>query len=241
MRYLAAGAAGIVAAIVGWLVTAWATVVIAGLAGVSDFEGARGMLAFLGIGPLGGLAAMVVAVWVVLRSGRRGLGAGATLARVGLVLAGIAGLAGAAVGVRLATLDTYTDELPPQLEVEVRLPPALAVADRSAIRIALHDGRAPLDALLADPWARTEGGQQVVAGTVELARKTSSRLLAVTLPDGSERLFPLRLGRDPGATAAFGDWQRPAHVARAGEEAVRPAAPDDPVALRVRVRRAGDE
>jgi hypothetical protein len=60
---------GIVAAAAGWFVTAMVAGWLAGLAGMSDFEGARGMFAAFVAGPLGGLAAMLVAIWLVLRVG----------------------------------------------------------------------------------------------------------------------------------------------------------------------------
>ena len=215
------------------------TVWIAGLYGVSDFEGERGMLAFLGIGPIGGLVSMVAAVWLVLRSGSGAAPIGQTLAQVGAVLLGIAGVVGAGIWVRLATVDSHTDQLPPQLEFEVRLPSHMAVADRSAIKIALNTDRNVADAVFVDPWARTEDGHQLIAGVVELALKTSSRLLVVSLPDHTDRLFRLPLSRDPGSTSALGDWHRPDHIATQGDPDVRAAAKDDPVELRFRVRRAG--
>jgi hypothetical protein len=239
--YLKAGVAGVVAAVVGYGVTALLTVWIAGLYGVSDFEGGRGMLAFLGIGPIGGLVSMVLAVWLVLRAGSRGGAIGRTLARVGVVLLGIAGVVGAGVWLRLATVDTYTDELPPQLEFEVRLPTRMTVADRSALKIALNTDRNVADAVFFDPWSRTEDEHQVIAGVVELSLKTSSRLLVVSLPDHTDRLFRLPLSRDPRSTAHLGDWHRPDHIATQGDAEVRRAAKDDPVELRFRVRRAGEE
>jgi hypothetical protein len=238
--YLTAGVAGVLAAVVGYGVTAMLTLWIAGLYGVSDFEGGRGMLAFLGIGPMGGLVGMVVGVWLVLRRGRGRTPLGPTLARAGLVLLGIAAVVGAGVWLRLATIDTYSDTLPPQLEFEVRLPARMAVADRSATRVALNTDRNVADAVFFDPWARTEGEHQVIAGVVELAFKTSSRLLVVSLPDQTDRLYRLPLSRDPASTPTLGDWRRPDHIATQGDAEVRKAATDDPVELRFRVRRAGD-
>src|SRR6185503_17329765 len=106
--YLLAAGAGIVAAVVGWFVSGAVAVWMAGLFGVSDFEGARGMFGFLAVGPIGGLAGMIGAVWLVLRRGRGPAPIGAMLGRVGLVLAGIVALVDAAIGVRFLTLDTYT-------------------------------------------------------------------------------------------------------------------------------------
>ena len=72
--------------------------------------------------------------------------------------------------------------------------------------------------------------------------KTTSRLLVVSLPEQPKRLFRLRLGRDPDATPALGDWQPPDFAHAPGEPSKpRRAAADDPFALRYRVRVAGDE
>jgi hypothetical protein len=238
--YLAAAVAGLVAAVLGWLVTGVVTVWIAGLYGVSDFEGARGMLAFLGVGPLGGLAAMVAAIWLVLRVGRGRAALGPTLARVGGVVVGLAGLAAAAVGVRLYTIDTYTDELPPSLEFEVRLPAASAVADRADVTVEVHTDRNVGDSVFTDPWSRIEDGRQVITGVVPLAFKTSSRLLVVTLPGGRTRLFRLPLSRNPASTATLGEWRHADHVHEEGKEVAKAPA-DDPVEIRYRVRRAGED
>ncbi len=241
MTFLLAGAAGIAAAVLGWLVTGAAAAWIAGVVGMRVFEGARGMFAFLGVGPIGGLVCMVAAVWLVLRGRHGAAPLGATLGRVTLVLAGIAGVAAAGVVLRLQTIDTYTDALPPQLVFEVRLPARMAVADRATIDVELHTDRNTADAVFLDPWSRLEDDGQVIAGVLELAMKTSSRVVVVSLPDGSERLFRLPLSRDPRSTPALGEWRRADHLARKGEADVVAAPKDDPVALRWRVRRAGEE
>jgi hypothetical protein len=239
--YLAAAAAGLVAAVLGWLVTGVATVWITGVFGMSDFEGQRGMFAFLAIGPLGGIAAMVTAIWLVVRAGRGRAALGPALARTGAVVAGLVALAAAAVGVRFLTLDTYTNELPPNLEFEVRLPAANAVADRGDVTVELHTDRNVGDGVLTDPWSRIEDGRQVIAGVVPLAFKTSSRLLVVTVPGGRTRLFRLPLSRDPASTAELGAWRHADHVHDAGQDQPVAAPKDDPVEIRYRVRRAGEE
>jgi hypothetical protein len=240
MAYLWAILAGAAGAVVGWFVTGAVAAWIAALFGMSDFEGGRGMFAFLFVGPIGGLVTMLLAIWAALRVARGREPLVPTLARVGLVLALIAGLVGAGIGLRLATIDTYTDEAPPTLEFEIRVPAAMTPAERSAVRVELHTDRNVGDGYLADPWIRPEGEDQVIAGGVPLAFKTSARLLAVSLPGQPTRLFRLRLARDPRSTPALGDWQPPDFVDTAGPSQPTAAPADDPVALRVRVRRPGD-
>jgi hypothetical protein len=239
MRWVLAIVAGIAAAVAGWLVAAALGGWLAGLAGMSDFEGARGMFAVFVVGPLGGLVAMVLAIWAVLRRGRGGTPLGPTLARVGGVLVAIAGLVAAGLAIGVGMSDTYTNELPPTLEFEVRAPATMVPDRREDVRVALNTDENGADALLTD--LRTEGGDRVIAGSVEMAFKTRSRLLVVHLPDQPVRLFSLSLGRDPASTAALGDWEHAKWIDRQAADARPEAAPtDDPVTLRWRVRRAGD-
>jgi hypothetical protein len=241
VRYALAALAGIVAAIVGWLVTGAVAGWIAGLAGMSDFEGARAFFAFLGVGPIGGLVAMLAAIWWVLRRGRTQERAGATFGRLTGVLVGIAAIVAAGIGLRIATIDTYTNELPPQLEFEVRLPAAWTLEPRDAVKAELHTDRNSADGTLFSPWPRPDGDRQVLVGSVDLAFKTSARIFVFELPGQPTRLFRLTLSRNPSSTPALGAWQAPNHVHRPGTEQPEAAPKDDPVALRWRVRRAGDD
>src|SRR5262249_17723993 len=213
---------------------------IAGLYGMSDFEGERGMFAFLFVGPIGGLLCMIVAIWVVLRSGKRKAPLGATLGRVGLVVAGIAAIVGGGIGLRLLTLDTYSNEAPPTLEFELRMPASMRLPDREAVRAGLDTANDTGESYFSDPWVRTEGDHQVIAGGVPLMLKTSSRLLVVTLPDQPTRLFKLGLSRNPASTPAFGEWRGPDFVDAPGSGGPHAAPAHDPVPLRPRGRRGGE-
>src|SRR5262245_39022266 len=92
---------------------------------MSDFEGERGMFAALFGGPIGGLVCMILARWGALRIGKGKAPLGATLGLIWLVVAGIAAIVGAGIGLRLLTLDTYSNEAPPTLEFELRLPASM--------------------------------------------------------------------------------------------------------------------
>lgn len=242
MVYLLAAVAGVVGAVVGYVVTGVVAVVLAGWYGMSDFEGARGMFAFLGVAPLGGLVGMVGSAWLVLRLGKGAAPLGPTVVRVGGVLAGIAAAAVAAViFVRLQTLDTYTNTAPPTLEFEVRLPAGIALANRDGVQIELHTDRNVGESYFAEPWVRTEGDRQIIAGGVPLMVKTSSRPLVVSLPGESTRLFRLPLSKDPASSGALGDWRRADHVDAPGADGPVAARADDPVELRYRVTRPGED
>lgn len=237
MTYLWALLAGMAGAVAGWFATAVVALWIAGLCGMSDFEGGRGMFAFFGVGPLGGLVGMIGAAWLVLRGGFGPLPIGRVLPRLAAVLAGIAALVAGGVWLRLATLDTYTDSLPPRLEFELRVPAALAGDAPAGVEVELDTDKNVMPALLDDAW-RDDGAMRVVAGSVSLDFKTTSRLLVVSLPDQPRRLFRLRLARDPDSTPALGNWRPPDFTDASSDAQPRPAPADDPIALRVRVRRA---
>ena len=137
------------------------------------------MFAFLGVGPIGGLVGMIGATWAVLRTRLGPLPGGGVVLRLIGVLAGIAALVGAGIWIRLATLDTYTDTLPPQLEFELRAPAALA-APRGAVAIELDTDKNVANASLGDDW-RDEGATRVLAGLVSLDLRPH-RLLVGLLP-----------------------------------------------------------
>jgi hypothetical protein len=70
VRFLVAILAGVIGLALGWVVAAFAFLAIGSLAGVSDFEGKRAMLAFFAVGPVGGILGLVACVWAALRSRR---------------------------------------------------------------------------------------------------------------------------------------------------------------------------
>lgn len=70
MTFLLACLGGIAGLVVGWVATAAATIFIGELVGASNFEGALGMGAIFGIGPIGGLTGLIAGVWIVIRKRR---------------------------------------------------------------------------------------------------------------------------------------------------------------------------
>jgi hypothetical protein len=238
MLYLLAAIAGIIAAVVGWFITGAVTVWVAGLFGMSDFEGGRGMFAFLAVGPIGGLVAMIVAAWLVLRIGNGQTSFGYGVARVAGVLAGIALIVAGGIWLRLATLDTYTDTLPPTLEFEIRLPTAIQPPAATALEVGVHTAKNVDAGTITSDWRSDSAGHYVIGGVVPLSFKTSSRLLVVAMPDQPTRLYRLPLSRDPDSTAALGEWHHADHIDPGREEQPRAAPPDDPVEVRYRVERS---
>ena len=240
MLYLFAVIAGFVAAVAGWFITGAIAVWIAGLYGMSDFEGGRGMFAFLFVGPLGGLVSMVGAVWLVLRMGTGHAPLLPSIGRVGAVLAAIAAVVALGIALRLYSIDTYSNEAPPMLVFEIRVPATMAIPERSQIEVELHTDKNVGSCQLFSEWS-LNGDYRVIAGGVDLAFKTRSRILVVSLADQRNRLFRLSLARVPSSSATLSDWRRADHIDVRGEEQPRKAPADDPVEVRYRVRRAGEE
>lgn len=67
MRYILAALIGLVGLVLGWLAAAFGTLALGSAFGLSDFEGERAMVAFFGIGPVGGLAGLIIALWLWAR------------------------------------------------------------------------------------------------------------------------------------------------------------------------------
>lgn len=241
MIYVLALIAGIVGAVVGWLITGAITAWVAGLYGMSDFEGARGMFAFLAVGPLGGLIFMIGSAWLVLRIGKGHTSLAPMVGRLAIVLGGIVMTVAAGILLRLYTIDTYTNTAPPSLEFEIGVPATVLVPEPSTLRVELDTDKNVGESHLADRWLPAENGHKVLTGSVPLAFKTWSRLLVVSLPDQPTRLFRLPLSRDPQSTATLSAWCRADHIDVPGEGQPRAAPADDPVEMRYRVRRAGDD
>jgi hypothetical protein len=208
MTYVLALLAGIVGAIAGYAASGSLAAVIANTMGMSNFEGAVGYFAFLGIGPIGGLIGLIAGIWLVLR--RRGFRAGALAGRGVLVIVGIGALAVGVVAVMYFQRDLVTtNSLPPQLMFEVRLPPgAAAPSNQSDITIELDTDKNRMPAFLAKNWIRTEDGRAIIAGGVDLYYRTSQRMLVLRLPNQPTRLFTLKLRASPAASDDFGGWQR---------------------------------
>lgn len=226
--------AGIAGAAAGWFVAAAATIFIGGLAGVSDFEGGRGMLAVWGIGPFGGLAGMIAGVALVLRK-RGGFSLGGIAWRVPLVIAGIVALA---AGVGWWMYETRailnSNGAAPRLAFELRLPPGLAVPS-NAIKAELHTEKNKMPGNLSGDAPRSEDGRTVLAGSVEVYYRSSWRLLEVRVPGQDDRLFQLNLPASPRRTTAFTRWERAAFVAAPGLTQPRKASADEAFEIRYRM------
>jgi hypothetical protein len=229
---------GLIGAVAGFFAGAFVSLVVLGLAGVSDFDGGRGMVAGLLFGPLGGLVGLGLGIWLGLRLGGRRPGLGKLAAQGGLAVLSIAGLI--AVGIFLFWESqehrlTY-DGSGATLEFEIRVPAAYPLpADKSGIDLELDAGSSRMSGYLDDDWLHRDADWAVMSGGVELYLRLSQRLLVLRLPDGKDRLFQLRLPAKPDPDAGWSDWYKVDFIGAPGQpQAARPG-PDDPFEIRYKI------
>jgi hypothetical protein len=226
---------GLAGAVAGWVAAAAIAIFLSGYYGVSDFEGARSMTAIFFFGPIGGLIGLIIGVWLALRlrAGKK-VGGKAVAARLPVVLAAVAGLVVATIGVLYWYSPILNPNGPaPRLAFEIRLPAGLAIP-ASGIDINLITEKNSMPATLDTGAAREESGRPVISGSVELAYRSSWRIVELKTPNTPEQLFVLRTGARPGHDPSFGQWE---HVSSVGNGTSHPrlATPEDAYDIRYRV------
>lgn len=242
MTFILAVLGGLAGATLGWIAAAFAAFVISGYLGVSDFEGARGMGAIFGIGPIGGLIGLAAGIWLVLRiRGVRGFKAHAS--RTPFVVAGIAALLSGGLWMAYEMRPNLNDNgAPPRLLFEIRLPPGITLpASREAIGITLATEKNSMPGAVFSGQDRMDGDRPVIAGSVEMYYRSSWRILELKLPGQPDRLFLLKLASRPGHDKAFRDWEHITHVADTGDDRPRMAGPQDLFDIRYRVAWPGED
>jgi hypothetical protein len=223
MAYLISILAGIAGAAAGWMAAAAGGMLIMGLAGVSDFEGARAMGSFFVIGPIGGILGLIAGIWLALRfTGRpRRLGA----------LAGHSAIVLVTIAVLVAGFDlfmTLTDDVlvrngpAPHVEFEIRLPASAAAPARNAVEIRLDTDKNQAEGTLNKDWLRHDGDRAVLIGRVNIYFRTSQRVLVLKLAGQPDRLFMLKLAANPAKAHKLGNWQRVDFITDAQSEPRRP-------------------
>jgi hypothetical protein len=214
VKYFTTALAGIFGGVIGWIGSAAAVLGLTAAFGIHDRDGGLAMSAFFFFGPVGGLAGLVFAVWLMLRR-RRETGA-APLGRHAVVaLAAVVLIAGAVFGgFWLNRPYVTTSGLPPELRFELRLPreavpPSLvsrsdALARRSPIELVTSQNTMSAEI----ERVRMDDGQPVLVGRVEMHYRTRDRALVLKLPTG-DVAFDVKLAASPEAIADFGAWAPP--------------------------------
>ena len=117
-----------------------------------------------------------------------------------------------------------------------RLEPRDAVPRRAAHR-SQHGRRNALHAVAASRRRSAIAGRRRRAGVQDVRASVSCSSCRGSRHGSSA----CRSRGTPSSTPALGEWQPPSHVHRQGAEQPEAAPKDDPVALRYRVRRAGED
>lgn len=228
---------GLIGLVAGFFAGAFAGMAIAAATNMSTFEGASGYFAVFLCGPIGALIGLVAGVWLTLRlrGVRTGIVTVASYSAASLVTL-IAGAA--AIIFLMLTFDTTLNRgsAQPQALFEIRLPPGTKLDEhRRGIEIELNTDRNSASAFLGTHWYN-DGNRPVVTGGVDLAFRTTSRIIVLKIKGEPDRLFRLNLAGKPGHSDDFGPWQRIDWVADAGDQPPRKGTPTDQYEMRYRVR-----
>jgi hypothetical protein len=234
--FLVALLGGVVGLVAGAVAGALAGGFVAAAGHMSNFEGAAGYFVVFVCAPAGALIGLLLGVWLALRVrvGSRSLGAvvvygGLTL---GVVLAGAA----AVIALMLFFDETLNrNAAKPQALFEIRLPPGTRLDDdRRGIEVELDTERNTASAFFDEEW-HDDGDRPVISGGVELAFRTTQRILVLKMKGEPDRLFRLKLPGRPGHSDEFGAWQHVDFVADRGPQP-RPATAADQYDIRYRPR-----
>jgi hypothetical protein len=240
MTYVLALLAAIGGTAAGFTLGAIIAAALAPLLGITGFEGASGYFALLVGGPLGGLVGLVLCTVLVLhRRGHRTFQAVA--GRFLLVVLAMTALGAAGLGLAYMSNDILNpNAMPVQLSFEIKLPPNVMPPEgRDLVELQTDKNRMP--AVVDRNGQRRDGDRAIITGSVDMYFRTSVRTVALTMPDKSVVLFSIKLGAKPAHAKELGPWQPVDHIAEAGKDQVRPAAPADNYEIRYRAVWPGED
>lgn len=174
--------------------------------------------------------AVAIALSVYFRSGHRTgrdltrdtLAASAVLVLLTFVISDMRHAAQAYLGLNPAK---------PAVEFEIRLPQA-ALTTAADTQVLLLTDRNQRLAKIDDELAPTSDGRSILRGTVTLSYRTTERIVALTLPDGGQRRFRLRLPASPSRSGGFSPWHLADGIVGGGADSTEI---HDAIAIRYRV------
>ena len=223
--FLVAFLGGVVGLASGALAGAFAGTFIAAATRMSTFEGAAGYFAVFVCAPIGAVIGLLLGVWLALRlrGGSRSLAA--VVGYSGLTLGTV--VAGAAAVIALVLLfDETLNRNPGKAPGPVRNP--TSAGQQARRRSPRHRSRARRRpewsvGLLPPGMAARRRPAGGCLGGVELAFRTTQRILVLKIKGEPDRLFRLELSGKPVHSDEFGAWQHVDFVADGSHR----AAPGD--------------
>jgi MFS family permease len=228
-------------AVAGFVTGAIVATAIAAATNMSDREGARAY-AMVGVGLIGAVIGIVVALVLYARSAPAGQGA----AFAGRGVLGIASLVllvvvavWAFMNLREAPLEY--DGAMATLELELRIPSAEIPPEASASWLDIEVQTTKTRPVATVFWSkrRVEQASTVVPAVQQPLYRAAQRAIVVRIVGRHDELFAPRMGRTPDPRADWSDWVRPTTVAPPyGTEPATP--PQSIVELRYRVRPYGE-
>lgn len=235
MTVIYALVAALFGAAAGWFASSFLFYVIAVALGASEREGALAMGAVFGVGPVGAIVGAVAGAGLViyLRRGKQSSPGRAALIVLAIVAAAFYG------GYTWLNAGTYRPQFPeagprPVLNFEIE------VADAGWPQPADYDGRIELHSFDRFIYPdridqQHEAGLHRVSGRIPLLHKYEHRQFAYWLSMSEVYYFNLKLPAVPDAQDDFGDWFVADHVGDRNSGTSKPAAPDSPVRMRMRI------
>ena len=229
---------GLIGIVAGFIAGAFAGSLIATATHMSTFEGAAGYFAVL-IGLLGAAVGLFAGVWIAFRITGKRAGLGGVMVYGALSLGAVIACSAGVIWLMLffdSTLNRGSAK--PQALFEIRMSPGTKLADdRSDVEIELNTDQNSAYAYKSKKeYQYNDGDRPVVSGGVDLAFRSSSRIIVLKRKDEPDLLFRLNLSGKPGHTDAFGPWQPIDWVAEAGAQQPRKATAADKYEIRYRVR-----
>lgn len=183
-RFLVSGFGALVLGALFWGVFGWIAAVLGSRQPGGDREGAAAMGGFFFIGPIFGIAGLLLGFWLVYR-----LTADPTrIGTAALTIFGVLAVFGIGVFLALRPVRVERDDFPGKrasLQVEVSFPAEVATgfqpSDRLEFELRSGDGTEVTPGLL--PQTRREGGRVVVPGAFPIRELPRTKLLAVMKND----------------------------------------------------------
>jgi hypothetical protein len=96
-----------------------------------------------------------------------------------------------------------------KLELQFKLPPGMALpGEATDVHITVAEGQQTADVLLGPSWHGTVGDRRVILASATLDRKTSRRVVSLSLPGVAQlQSWQLDLATDPDPTPGYSPWR----------------------------------